>query len=268
MTAVYYVMNGHNEILVSTMAGRAKAKVVRQDERVSLCVLDENWPLTYLQIYGHARLDEDFETATTVLRQVLEVMAGQPMPDTTRPDVGTNGSRRETSRRPHYAVRHIRNATSACAPRRGPRHPDPLDEQEPAMVTPDRPQRGLPSVDAVTSAPGFVFRNATVVSVRSRDRHSREHRRARRRRLDRGRRDIVECARRHGRDRLPRRHRDARHDRYPPAHVAIAHARLRRRLDAHELLLLLLPGVGPRVPARRGLRGQPARRDSTPSMRA
>jgi PPOX class probable F420-dependent enzyme len=87
MTAVYYVMNGHNEILVSTMAGRAKAKVVRQDERVSLCVLDENWPLTYLQIYGHARLDEDFETATTVLRQVLEVMAGQPMPDSTRPDV-------------------------------------------------------------------------------------------------------------------------------------------------------------------------------------
>jgi 5-methylthioadenosine/S-adenosylhomocysteine deaminase len=33
------------------------------------------------------------------------------------------------------------------------------------MVTPDRPQRALPSVDAVTTAPGFVFRNATVVSV-------------------------------------------------------------------------------------------------------
>ena len=32
------------------------------------------------------------------------------------------------------------------------------------MVTPDRPQRVLPSVDAVTTAPGFVFRNATVVS--------------------------------------------------------------------------------------------------------
>ena len=87
MTAVYYVMNRHNEILVLTMAGRAKAKVVRQDERVSLCVLDENWPLTYLQIYGHARLDEDFETSTTALRQVLEVMDDLPMPDSTRPDV-------------------------------------------------------------------------------------------------------------------------------------------------------------------------------------
>ena len=32
------------------------------------------------------------------------------------------------------------------------------------MVTPDRPQRVLPSVAAVTTAPGFVFRNATVVS--------------------------------------------------------------------------------------------------------
>ena len=87
MTAVYYVMDGDNEIHVSTMAERAKAKVVRRDGRVSLCVLDESWPLTYLQVYGHARLDEDFETAMTVLRRVLEVMAGQPMPDSTRPDV-------------------------------------------------------------------------------------------------------------------------------------------------------------------------------------
>jgi PPOX class probable F420-dependent enzyme len=87
MTAVYYVMNGDNEILVSTMADRAKAKVVRQDERVSLCVLDENWPLTYIQVYGHARLDDDFETATSVLHRVLGVMAGQPMPDSSRPDV-------------------------------------------------------------------------------------------------------------------------------------------------------------------------------------
>ena len=33
------------------------------------------------------------------------------------------------------------------------------------MVTPDRPERALPPADAVTTAPGFVFRNATVVSV-------------------------------------------------------------------------------------------------------
>jgi hypothetical protein len=117
MTAVYYVMNGDNEILVSTMADRAKAKVVRQDERVSLCVLDENWPLTYIQVYGHARLDDDFETATSVLHRVLGVMAGQPMPDSSTSRRRTNGPRRETSRRPHYAVRHIRNATSARAPR-------------------------------------------------------------------------------------------------------------------------------------------------------
>jgi 5-methylthioadenosine/S-adenosylhomocysteine deaminase len=33
------------------------------------------------------------------------------------------------------------------------------------MVTPDRPERALPPADAVTTAPGFVFRNATVVTV-------------------------------------------------------------------------------------------------------
>ncbi len=33
------------------------------------------------------------------------------------------------------------------------------------MVTSDRPERALPPADAVTTAPGFVFRNATVVTV-------------------------------------------------------------------------------------------------------
>src|SRR6185369_8149225 len=117
MTAVYYVMNGDNEILVSTMADRAKAKVVRHDERVSLCVLDENWPLTYIQVYGHARLDDDFETATSVLHRVLGVMAGQPMPDSSRPDVErmVRDEKRVVVRITPYATfetppRHVRRA--------------------------------------------------------------------------------------------------------------------------------------------------------------
>jgi nitroimidazol reductase NimA-like FMN-containing flavoprotein (pyridoxamine 5'-phosphate oxidase superfamily) len=52
MTVVYYVMNGDNELLVSTMAARSKAKAVTRDGKVSLCILDEQWPLTYLQVYG------------------------------------------------------------------------------------------------------------------------------------------------------------------------------------------------------------------------
>ena len=62
----------------------------------------------------------------------------------------------------------------------------------------------------------------------------------------------------HGRDRRLRRHRDAGHDRHPPAHVADRAARLRRRLDARPVLRLLLPRVGQGLPPAGHLRGQPA----------
>ena len=39
MTVVYYVMDG-DDILVSTMTERAKAKAVGRDPNVSLCILD------------------------------------------------------------------------------------------------------------------------------------------------------------------------------------------------------------------------------------
>ena len=57
------------------------------------------------------------------------------------------------------------------------------------------------------------------------------------------------------------RHRAARHDRHPPAHVADGDARLRRRLDAHPVLRLVLPGVRPALPPGGRARRQPARRD-------
>jgi PPOX class probable F420-dependent enzyme len=79
MTVVYYVMDG-DDILVSTMAGRAKAKAVARSPKVSLCVLDENWPVTYLQVYGNAVLEPGEEQAADLLRQVVELMAGQPVP--------------------------------------------------------------------------------------------------------------------------------------------------------------------------------------------
>jgi len=79
MTIVYYVMDG-DDILVSTMADRSKAKAVERDPRVSLCVLDENWPMTYLQVYGTARLETDREQAADLLRRIVELMAGQPVP--------------------------------------------------------------------------------------------------------------------------------------------------------------------------------------------
>ena len=47
LSPVYYVMNG-DDLLISTTATRAKAKVVRRDGRVSVCVIGEQPPFPYL----------------------------------------------------------------------------------------------------------------------------------------------------------------------------------------------------------------------------
>jgi PPOX class probable F420-dependent enzyme len=78
MTVVYYVMDG-DDMLVSTMAARAKARAVRRHPEVSLCVLDENWPVTYLQVYGRAVLDDDPAHGADLFVKVVELMAGQPV---------------------------------------------------------------------------------------------------------------------------------------------------------------------------------------------
>lgn len=87
MSVVYYVMDG-NDILISTMEGRGKAKVVRRDPKVSLCVLDEKWPLTYLQVYGEATIDatvdSDLETVANLLMRIFELMAGKALPESVR----------------------------------------------------------------------------------------------------------------------------------------------------------------------------------------
>ena len=75
MTVVYYVMDG-DDLLISTMSARAKARAVRRNPKVSICVLDERWPLTYLQVYGDAKVEDDFGQAVDVLRRVIDLMAG------------------------------------------------------------------------------------------------------------------------------------------------------------------------------------------------
>jgi len=79
MTVVYYIMDG-DDMLISTMADRAKAKAVQRDPRVSICVLNEQWPLGYLQVYGRAKLETDPEQGADMLRRVIDLMAGEPMP--------------------------------------------------------------------------------------------------------------------------------------------------------------------------------------------
>jgi PPOX class probable F420-dependent enzyme len=86
MTVVYYVMDG-DDMLISTMADRAKAKAVQRSPNVSVCVLNEEWPLSYLQVYGKAVLETDYPQAVDVLRQVVDLMAGEPMPGSKLPEI-------------------------------------------------------------------------------------------------------------------------------------------------------------------------------------
>jgi PPOX class probable F420-dependent enzyme len=86
MTVVYYLMDG-DDLLISTMADRGKAKAVTRDGRVSLCILDEKWPLSYVQIYGTAMVCDDRELATDVLTRVIGIMAGEEVPESRRPQI-------------------------------------------------------------------------------------------------------------------------------------------------------------------------------------
>jgi PPOX class probable F420-dependent enzyme len=86
MTVVYYVMDG-DDMLISTMAARGKARAVARDGKVSLCVLDEQWPLSYVQVYGQAVVEHDRELAVDVLTQVIGLMAGETVPESRRPQI-------------------------------------------------------------------------------------------------------------------------------------------------------------------------------------
>ena len=84
MSIVYYVMDG-DDILISTMRDRAKAKAVARNPDVSLCVLTETWPFTYLLVYGKAKLETD--GAVDLMMRIGELMSGQPLPEAARPGV-------------------------------------------------------------------------------------------------------------------------------------------------------------------------------------
>ena len=90
---VYYVTDG-DDLLVSTMGTRAKARAVERLEKVSLCVLDEQWPPSYLVVYCRAKLETEPRAVVDLMMRIAGVMAGKPMPETVRPLV-EEGARRE-----------------------------------------------------------------------------------------------------------------------------------------------------------------------------
>ncbi len=84
MSPVYYVMDG-DDILISTTESRFKAKAVRRNPEISLCVMAEEMPFPYLLIYGAATI-EDTDPAGVMMR-VGEKMSGSKLPDAARPAV-------------------------------------------------------------------------------------------------------------------------------------------------------------------------------------
>ncbi len=94
MSIVYYVIDDDDTILVSTMGERAKAKAVSRRGKVSMCVLDEQWPPTYLQVYCDAEMDTDEERSIDLMMRIAGAMAGKPLDESIRPLVA-EGAKKE-----------------------------------------------------------------------------------------------------------------------------------------------------------------------------
>jgi PPOX class probable F420-dependent enzyme len=124
MSIVYYTMEDE-EIVVSTMAARAKAKAVARSPKVSICVLDEQWPPTYLQVYCEATVESDFDRVVDVMMSIAGVMAGSAMPEEVRPMV-EEGARAEG----RVALR-LRPYATFYTP---PKHVHSVDDINPSLL--------------------------------------------------------------------------------------------------------------------------------------
>jgi PPOX class probable F420-dependent enzyme len=92
LTPVYYALDG-DEIIISTTATRVKAKAVRKDPRITLCVLGEESPFPYLTVYGQGRIET--EGAVDVMARIGEKMTGRPVPDSARPALEERAQREQ-----------------------------------------------------------------------------------------------------------------------------------------------------------------------------
>ena len=87
MSVVYYVPDDAGTLYVATMADRAKAKAVARLGKVSLCVLDETWPFSYLQVYCDAVVESDPDLVCDVMMGVGWRMSGEELGEDARPFV-------------------------------------------------------------------------------------------------------------------------------------------------------------------------------------
>ena len=97
MSVTYYLMDDPDTIMISTMAERGKANAAVRNPKVSLCVLDENWPPVYVQVYCDARIDAKIESAPErvidSMMRLYQVMADKPMPHSAQANAGETALR-------------------------------------------------------------------------------------------------------------------------------------------------------------------------------
>jgi PPOX class probable F420-dependent enzyme len=69
-------VDDHGRIVVSTYPDRAKARNARRDERVSICVLSDDWDGPYVQVDGHAEV-LDMPDALDALVEYYRCISGE-----------------------------------------------------------------------------------------------------------------------------------------------------------------------------------------------
>ena len=138
MSVTYYLMDDPDTILISTMAARGKAKAIARNPKVSLCVLDEKWPPTYLQVYCDARIDATMESdPERVIDSMMRLLRGDGGQADARSGASRSSRDRAAGAASHIAtkaLRDVRDAPSTCllGERRG--RTDALDGTTDALV--------------------------------------------------------------------------------------------------------------------------------------
>ncbi len=100
------------------MAERGKTKAVTRDPSVSICVLDEQWPPSYLLAYCKARIVTEFEQVVDLRMRIAGVMAQQAIPESHRPFVA------ETSRKENRVMLRLTPYATFETPPRHVAEPD------------------------------------------------------------------------------------------------------------------------------------------------
>jgi PPOX class probable F420-dependent enzyme len=113
MSLVYYVVDDDGTIVVSTMAHRAKARAAAREPRVSICVLDEQWPPSYVNVYCDAEIEEDLDTAADTMMRIGGVMAGNALDESVRPILV------ETARKEERVTLRLRPYAAFATPAKG-----------------------------------------------------------------------------------------------------------------------------------------------------